>query len=305
MKQLILLFLLISGIYVGCDIYPQDDYVEEYVIESYIVAGRNLQQVRLSTTGEAFEFYSFENTAVAGATVQMNLLTLNGTGVEQTFAYQMDSPGIYTPLVDHTVLPARTYQLSIAVSTGGSTDQINATAIVPGDFDVISGVQDTLVYQSSEQLEVTLSESSYPGRQNVYVFNTISLNPTEENLTPLYLDILDFEDDEDKEETLLEFSNTSSGLLNAGNFTINTDGSITVRYPWLAVAFFDENLIVATTVDDNLYDFIRSADVQFGGSTLSPGEIQNVITNVEGGIGIFGAMASDTIRTYIKRNPDF
>ncbi len=305
MKKLILLFLLVTGICVGCDIYPQDDYVEEYVVESYIVAGRNLQQVRLSTTGEAFEFYSFENTAVAGATVQINLLNSSGSGVEQSFPYQMESSGIYTPAVNHTVLPSRTYQLLIDVPTGGTPDVISATAIVPGDFVTISGVQDTLVYQSSEQLEVTLSESSYPGRQNVYVFNTISLDPVEENLTPLYLDFLDFEEEEDVEETLIDFSNTSSGLLNAGNFTINNDGSITVRYPWLAVAFFEENLIVATTVDDNLYDFIRSADVQFGGSTLSPGEIQNVITHVEGGIGIFGAMASDTIRTYIKRNPNF
>ncbi len=310
MKKLILLFFLTSGIYAGCDIYPQDDYVEEYVVESYIVAGRNLQQVRLSTTGEAFEFYSFESTAVAGATVQINLLTPNGNGVEQTFAYQMASQGIYTPTVDHSVLPSRTYQLSISVPTGSGFDEINATAIVPGNFDVIAGIQDTLIYQASEQLEVTLSESSYPGRQNVYIFNTLALNPIEENLTPLYADFYDNdisvdENGERDDDLLEEFSNTSSGLLNAGNFTINNDGSITVRYPWLAVAFFEENEIVATTVDDNLYDFIRSADVQFGGSTLSPGEIQNVITHVEGGIGLFGAMASDTIRTYFKRNPNF
>lgn len=49
-----------------------------------------------------------------------------------------------------------------------------------------------------------------------------------------------------------------------------------------------------------MYDFVRSESVQLGGSTLSPGEIQNVITHVEGGLGIFGSLASDTIQTYIK-----
>tara|TARA_R110000868_G_scaffold304437_16_gene565234 strand:- start:2509 stop:3441 length:933 start_codon:yes stop_codon:yes gene_type:complete len=310
MKNTSILFLLILGTFFGCDIYPQDEYEEFYVVESYIVAGRNLQQVRLSTTGEAFEFYSFENTAVSNASVSINLLNTNSNRVEQSFPFQMDTPGIYIPTIDHEVLPERTYQLLVSVPNGASFDEISATAIVPGSFDVIGGVQDTLVYQSTEQLEVTLSESSYPGRQNVYVFNTLALNPIPENLTPLYADFYDNEEEIDSNgvrnnDLLLEFSNTSSGLLNAGNFTINNDGSITIRYPWLAVAFFEENRIVATTVDDNIYDYIRSGSVQFGGSTLSPGEIQNVITHIEGGIGLFGAMASDTIPTFFKRNPLF
>jgi len=48
-----------------------------------------------------------------------------------------------------------------------------------------------------------------------------------------------------------------------------------------------------------MYDFLRSQSVQTGGSTLSPGEIQNIDYNVEGGIGIFGSMASDTIAVNI------
>jgi hypothetical protein len=67
------------------------------------------------------------------------------------------------------------------------------------------------------------------------------------------------------------------------------------------VAFYEDNLIVANTIDDNVYDFIRSQETQLGGSTLSPGEIQNVIYNIEGGIGVFGALASDTVQVYIKR----
>ncbi len=293
------LLLLISGILIitACKDYSQGDYEEFYVVESYLVAGRALQQVRLSTTAPAFEFYSFENTAVEGATVVIRLLEENGSGIDSTFTFGMSQPGIYIPNSAHRVLPSRTYRLEILTQLN---EEISATAIVPGEFTVVGGILDTLVYQSTEQLEVTLSESSYPGRQNVYIFNTLAVNPDPENLTPLYADFYD-----DDEDLLEEFSNTASGLLNEGNFDVNPDRSITVRYPWIAVAFYGDNDIVASTVDDNIFDYVRSEDVQLGGSTLSPGEIQNVITHVEGGIGLFGAMASDTIRTFIKRNPDF
>ena len=63
---------------------------------------------------------------------------------------------------------------------------------------------------------------------------------------------------------MTEFSNTSSGLLNEANFSVDTDGSVTIRYPWIAVAFYGDNKLVASTVDDNIYDFIRSASVQLG-----------------------------------------
>jgi hypothetical protein len=51
-----------------------------------------------------------------------------------------------------------------------------------------------------------------------------------------------------------------------------------------------------------MYDFLRSQDVQTGGSTLSPGEIQNIRYNINGGIGIFGSMAADTNRVFIERS---
>lgn len=297
MRNLSLTIGLVIITLFGCETYSQSDYEEFYVVESYMVANRNLQQVRLSTTVPAFEFYDFDDSAIRNAIVQVRLLNQNSSSIDSVFNFTMTDPGIYQPVSTHRVLPTRSYELFITIPNGNILDEISATAIVPDTFSVIDGILDTLVYQSSEQLSVTFSESSYPGRQNVFVFTTISENPIIDNLTPIYLDF--YEDDED----LLEFSVTSSGLLNEGNFTQFPDGSVTINYPWLAVAFYEENRIVATTVDDNIYDYIRSNAVQLGGSTLSPGEIQNVLTNVKGGIGLFGAMASDTIPTFIKRNP--
>lgn len=280
----------------ACEVYEQDTYEEYYVVESYLVANRTLAQVRLSTTAPAFEFYDFNSTAVSGAEVEVRLLASDGTTIEQTIPFSQASSGIYMPDSEHTVLPLRTYQLHILIPS--DMHEITASTFVPDTFNVIAGVQDTVTYQStSNRLELTLSESNYPGRQNVFIFNTIASDTTYENLTPVYRDLWD------GPESIQDYSNTSSGLINEGNFTLNSDGTVTIRYPWIAVAFYGDNRLVASTLDDNIYDYIRSESVQLGGSTLSPGEIQNVITHIEGGIGLFGSIASDSIDTYIRRPP--
>ncbi len=296
MKANILTILSLLILLAACEVYNQDTYEEYYVVESYLVANRQLPQVRVSTTAPVDDFYAFSRFAVTDAEVQIRLLNENGTDIDEVFVYANDTAGIFQPLATHKVLPARSYQLYVNVPS--SAAEITATTIVPDTFKVVSTVLDTLVYQSTEQLEITVSESTYPGRQNIFIFNTLALEPTLENLTPVYADLF-FDDDEDMD--LSELTNTSSGLLNAANFTINQDQSITIRYPWIAVAFYGDNKLVATTVDDNVYDFVRSESVQLGGSTLSPGEIQNAITHVKGGLGIFGSLASDTIQTHIKR----
>lgn len=290
--SLVALFMVVSA----CEVYEQDEYEEYYVVESYLVANRDLAQVRLSTTAPAFDFYSFANTAVSGADVEVRLLAADGTTIEQTIPFSQASPGIYLPDSVHSVLPLRTYQLHILIPS--EMHEITARTLVPDAFNVIAGVQDTVTYQSTaNRLELTLSESNYPGRQNVFIFNTIASDTTFDNLTPVYRDLWD------GPESIQDYSNTSSGLINEGNFTVNSDGTVTIRYPWIAVAFYGDNRLVASTLDDNIYDYIRSESVQLGGSSLSPGEIQNVITHVEGGIGLFGSVASDSINTFIKRPP--
>ena len=303
MKISFLLFSICIIILTSCENYSQDDYQEYYVVESYLVANRQLPNLRLSTTSSINQSYSFEDVAVGGADVSIRLLQNDGITIDRIFPYSSDSTGIYHSLEHHKVLPQRTYQLHVSLNNGA--DIITASTIIPETFEVLSEVLDTLVYQSTEQLEITISETSSFDDQSVFIFNTLAQQPLPENLTPVYFDFYSQEDGNEAEELLTEFSNTSSGLLNEANFSVDTDGSVTIRYPWIAVAFYGDNKLVASTVDDNIYDFIRSASVQLGGSTLSPGEIQNVITRINGGIGIFGSMASDTIKTFIKPNFEF
>lgn len=300
MKNILLLTCILTAFITSCELYPQDEYEEFYVVESYLVANRQLPPVRLSTTIPATEFYSFEEASINNALVEIHLLA-NGpeSAAVDTFYYSNSEPGIYNALEQHAVLPARTYELKI--SFPNNSDIIRAYTVVPEAFQIMGGVRDSVVYQSTEQLQITLSASSYPTRQNIFVFNALGQFPIEENLTPVYEDLLS--DSDQKEEDLNIFANNSSGIINEANFELHPDGSVTVDYPWIGIAFYDYNLIVANTIDDNVYDFVRSQSVQLGGSTLSPGEIQNVIYHVEGGIGLFGSLASDTTATYVKRNP--
>ncbi|PKD44755.1 DUF4249 family protein [Rhodohalobacter barkolensis] len=289
----VILFLSITA----CESYNQDDYQEYIVVEGYVTAGQSLPEIRLSTTQVADSLYDFENSAIDNAIVQITLLDEDGE-TEELFEYVQitGQRGIYEPIVQsYRVEPRRTYKLDVVFTD--RPDQISATTTVPDQVEVINEVPESVVYQSDEQLEIVLAETLPTRDQNVFVFNTISLEPAIENLTPFYLSVVEDEDDVD----INEYVRNSSGLINEGNFDPLPDGTILLRFPWIGVAFFGENLVVTLSVDKNLSDVIRSQEVQLGGSTLSPGEIPNLLYNIEGGIGVFGSLTADTIQTNFSR----
>lgn len=293
MKRTFILLLITTVMFAGCELYEQDDYQEYYVVESYLVANDSLPEVRLSTTSRITEEYSFLENALSGATVQINLLNADSSIVE-TYPYQEDSPGIYEPTVSANVQDEQLYQLYVTTSNG---DEVTSTTYVPGDFETVNELQDSYIYQSEEQIEITTTPSSYiTERQTYYIFTINVVNPDTSDLTPFYFDLV-----VDQDENIEDFFINSSGIINEGNYQRNADGNIDLRVPWLAIAFYDTNEVVANAIDDNMYNFLRSQDVQTGGTTLSPGEIQNIRYHVKGGIGIFGSMASDTNRVIVTR----
>lgn len=302
MRLVLLTFFIFALILVSCEEYPQDDYEEFYVVETYLIAQNQLPDIYLSTTAPVTSKYLFQDYAVSNATVTIDLLSDDeDSQIEQFFSYTMDreNPGVYKPRIPHKILPSRTYRIRVDDLPDDPFASIVGYTTVPDTFSTISEVPDTVVYQSDEQIELEITESVNPDRQSYFIFTTISEAPEFESFTPLYLDFYDQEEDD-----LGDYVKTSSGIVNEENFDIHSNGTLTLKYPWIGVAFFGDNLIVANTVDDNVYDFLRSQSVQLGGSTLSPGEIPNVLYRLEGGIGVFGSLAADTIRTYIKRSSE-
>ncbi|MCC5940224.1 MAG: DUF4249 family protein [Balneolaceae bacterium] len=298
MKKIPALLFIAAISISGCDSYLQEDYEEIVVVESYAVANRQLPPVRVTTTVPADIEYNLNSAAITNANVQIVLLDENGND-EEVFPYRFadGNQGVYIPSIEsqqHIVIPRRTYRLDI--NFNDRDEVIRAFTTVPDQVEIIGEVAENLVYQSSEQLEILIAENIRTQNQSVFVFSTVAQEPVIENLTPFYRASVD-----DGNVELIDLINNSSGLINEGNFQRNPDGTVTLRFPWIGVAFFGPNLVVTSSVDENLNNLVRSQQFQLGGSTLPPGEIPNLLYNVEGGIGVFGSLSSDTVSTSFLR----
>lgn len=286
---LVLPFLLLLA---ACEQYDQDSYKEFVVVESYAFANDTLPSVSVRTTARADVEYNASELVLDNADVQIVLLDDSGSDEEVfSYTYSGEKEEYIPENKQHRILPTRTYRLD--VSFDDRPEIIQASTTVPDDFEVINEIPETVVYQGS-QLQLVLSATEKTQPQNIFVFTAIALHARLDNMTPFYFAALD----EDGVE-VSDFQVNSSGLINEDNFTRNVNGTITLKYPWLGIAFYGETKIVTQSVDKNIADLVRSQDVQLGGSTLSPGEIPNLIYNIEGGIGVFGSLASDTVSTII------
>jgi len=292
MKRILYFFPILFLI--ACDPYEQDGYTDLYVVESFLVAGKPFPQVLVSTTSPIAGRYSFTDRAVTNASVHIHALNESEAKVRHIPYRRSDTPGRYLPVSTDEIVQHDTRYLLEITGLPDAGARITSTTYVPRMFDLIGINADTLRYQGGKQFKITMSRGYYPGRQNIFIFTTEALDTVNYPLTPLYQN--EFAEQFGGES----FRIVSSPIINEGNYKINNDNTITVPLPWLMVAYMGPNRISAYAIDDNIYDFYRSAEVQLGGSTQSPGEIENVIYNVEGGIGIFGSMAGVSTDIYVR-----
>ncbi|MEZ4698095.1 MAG: DUF4249 family protein [Rhodothermales bacterium] len=285
--------MLLSGsaLLSGCDSTSPDETSPRYVVESYLIAGEPFRRVLVSTTAGIDAQYNFGDRLVRDATVRIDRLAADGSTAESIPFERLSS--VYQP-VDQSVIvqPGATYRLVVNTADG---NVVSSETTVPGAFEVVSVNADSVQYQGDVQVAVNISKSVYKDRQSIFVFSIESLDPSLDALTPVYSSFIESEDD--LEDVLI----TESPPFNQDNYEANSDGTLTIKLPWLAVAFYGPNRIVASAIDDNLFDFLRSQSIQQGGSTFSPGEIPNVITHVDGGTGVFASMARASLQTYIGR----
>jgi len=296
--------VLAAGL-IGCDTTATQPS-SQVVVEAYLEAGAPLSTVRLTRSVSVDASYDARRAAVQNAEVTVQ--RLNGEGsVAASFPYQEseNDPGVYRPVRQHVVRPRSAYRLQVTTPDGRP---LTATTTVPDTASVVRTENDTVTYPTPQRPEPPqFSLTVTPGtatleRQNVYVLTATSLldfqdtpqDSLRQELTPFYADNYDPESD-----TLASLRVNSSGLLNEANFGRNDDGSLTIRLPWLAVAFYGPNQIEANVVDNNLYDFLRSQQVQQMGT--APGEIPNVIEHVEGGTGVFGSYARVGAEVLVRR----
>lgn len=291
-----MLFVILAPLLLlSCDLYSQDEYQQQYVIESWLIASEPLPEVRVSQTAPFQSVYTFEEFAVPGALVRLLLLDENGR-TEQVFPYKPHGPGTYVPESQDAgtlVVPGATYRLEVEVSEP-EQHRIHATTTIPDTLHTVQVIRDRAVYQGPEQLEFRIHTGNRLTRQNYFIYSTRAHEPEPENLTPFWADAVEEPD---------EAVQIRTNIVNEANFDRNDDGTINLRMPWIGIAFYGRNTITTFSLDDNAYDFFRSQPVQTGGgpSTLSPGEIQNIIYHVEGGIGLLAGLSRLDIEVIVDR----
>ena len=280
---------LLMVVLAGCGLIDEEPYEAVYFVESYQVAGQPMQPIRLSRTAPVTAIFDTLGLAVRGARISVDLM--GPSGIERHYAFvESGEPGVYVAETPEPVVPLRRYRLSI----DAAGDAISAETLVPGAFEIVSVNADTVVYRAGVQVEFVLTRSAYPSRQAVFVFTSEALILDPDRLTPNAK-----EWQEEGDIYLEEMRLTTAPPLNEANYSVNPDGTLSVPMPWLMVSFYGLQRVSANAIDDNLWDFVRSHQVQQGGSTLAPGEIPNVIDHIEGGTGIFGSYAHVERDVYI------
>ena len=299
----------------GCDSGDPGSHVPEPVVEAWLIAREPLPTIRLTWSQSVDVSYSSQSVQIQGATARVARLDEALREVASWDYTETNTPGVYRPAADPissflpTVEPGATYRLEVQVPGYGET--VRATTVVPGDFEVTGVSNQTVVYQSTDQVEVNVTTSGYPGRDAVYVISILSLEPSFENLTPFLRDALysisegeEFDPEDIDLEDIDEVVEQSSPPLNEANWEVNPDGTLKLKMPWFFVAFYGDNEITASAIDDNIWTFLRQVNAQEGNGGLSPGEIPNVNAGIEGGHGLFGSLSRARSRVTVLKGSE-
>lgn len=292
-KTLLVVFLVLSS---ACNYMQPEPYEPEYVVESNLVANNVLPEVNLFTSVRENEDFSWDEANIGGAIIEIHLMNSTGKS-EKIYPYQEKKKGIYTAENPFTVVqPSRTYELFVTIPQENN-HQLWATTTVPGQFNIIAHLPDTVRYQSETVPSLTASISSEPDQNLKFLHRLDAKKPYIKNLTPYYKS----QASEDSVSTYHDFADRVLEIVNQANYDQPSSQTLVIHFPWKDFAYYGPHAITVQVVDNNLYDHIRSANAQFGGSNVGPGQIYNTISHVKGGLGVFGSMATDTTKTYVKR----
>lgn len=324
MRTLPLLVALALAILAGCDSATLGSTEEQVVVSSVLIAAQPLPAVELSLTRPLEAFFDPQEARVTDATVTVSLLDASGE-VEATtpYVYQGGQLALYTPDTDTppVALPGRTYRLDVSVP-GSPARRLTAVTTVPETIDVVEPPADQVAYQSGQGPAFVVSRSARQDRKVAFLITVRSQDPldfeefvadgdtlyrsvpgTGFDPVPIVQTFAGCEEDASGrlicDADLIDFNGGSSPLLNQDSYIDLGNGTLQVNIPWIAFGFYGPADVNLVRLDDALIDFLETQTLQFAPTTLSPGEIPNIISNVEGGLGVFGSVAQVRVQTTV------
>jgi hypothetical protein len=266
------------------------------VVDGLLVVGAHLPEIRLTRTGAPDRDYNAAAQGVSGAQVMVRQ-----TG-GATYTYAESSPGRYRIMSIHIVQSGREYTLEVITAQG---ERLTARTTTPPPLFVTEWVllenDGTTVRQTLRRFaelgdmvfQAPENQLTYPqgllearfDRPDVLGFQ-LGLRGLDKN-SPLVVPA-DFLSPEDRASLP---RSVSSPIFEA------EDGK--ARLPWFAVYYAGRHVYRVLALDLNTFDLIRSLPEQ-GGSAIAfggnaGGDFQRPIFHIEGGIGLFGSAAIDSV----------
>ena len=313
---------VLLGAVAGCDAVTNGEFEEELILSAVLEVGEEMPTVQLTRLVPIFERYDPEDAGVQNASITITELDAGGAAVAADAYISTLSPGLYVPATPgRRVLPDTRYRIEI---DGPEGQRLTAETRTPPDFDVLEGPAESLVYQTGQGPESRITLTSTEERRARFILSVEATDallfervvidgeerfrsaPLDQGSLPVPIVILFGDCEFEPEGTLLcdinpydDARSGSSPILNEDSYIDLGDGTAIVQAPWLAFGFYGPHRLTITSIDEAINDLVATQAIQFQPTTLSPGEIPNVTTNVEGGLGVFGSIAREVVVTTI------
>ncbi|HEU4366118.1 MAG TPA: DUF4249 family protein [Candidatus Krumholzibacteria bacterium] len=273
------------------------------VVDATMVVGKPFPDVYVTETLAPNQPFSYEAAGVQGA-----MVSIAGGGMTVPY-FSTLPPGHYVP-AGGDVLPETTYRLNVTLPDGRV---VRATTTTPGPLRV----RDWVLLDSNGQNVVqtlrtfdefpTDEDTVYTLPENQLIFGVgllevrLENDPAEGYLVGLQSLDLDSELLVDTsfldEEDIDNFTRQNSSPPFAATQTY-------LRAPWFAIYYEGRYKVRVFKMDRNWYDLARTDPVMGAGGFGFGGEAgDNTVPplfHVEGGVGLFGSMASDSIGFYVN-----
>jgi hypothetical protein len=264
---------------------PPTAYKEEFAVEGFLIVGEPIRELRILRSLPVTDTFRYENSFVSDAQVT---IFEGENAYELTYQNSGERKGYYI-FSDTTllVMPETDYRLEVRLA---NTDVMTGTTTTPKDIDWTTPPKDFLPYPpdtadfiAPDSLDIAWTSADIPE----YLLSTRCLDTTNygQYLSPPQ-DISNkrtdsFEEDEDD----LRYTSVMRWA-----FLQN----IRVKTIWPAFRFFGAHEITIYAPDEHYLNWFK----QWGFSGSSP--VYNYeLSNIEGGLGVFGSMSVARKETFV------
>jgi hypothetical protein len=287
LKGVLAITIFTSLLLLGCENQPSEveDYEPQAVLQGYLINGQPVDSIYLQWVAPLYGYYDVSAYGIAGA--EMIVYPLSGAQDTLHLASDAINAWIYRPANGETLIPlsGETYRVEVSKPEDGI--YLTSEALMPDSFacaflsPLLAAGVDTLdtLTRNDPNLYIAWEEAAFAGGYNL---NVTCLEP-EEFLLPLDPDFNPDEDDLEPEEIEL----TAFWPMRYDQFEM--------AVPWFLFNYEGWHRIEVQAITSEYYDYGLSI---FRADAGMPIELAS---NINGGLGIFAALATNRYWVYMVR----